>query len=41
MIAAVSNRSLMRFKLYKGALNVANFIDFMKRLVNLKCHLFA
>jgi hypothetical protein len=33
MIAAVSNRGLMRFKLYKGALNVAIFIDFMKRLV--------
>jgi len=28
MIAAVSNRGLMRFKLYKGALNVAIFIDF-------------
>ncbi len=33
MIAAVNNRGLMRFKLYKGALNVAIFIDFMKRLV--------
>ena len=33
MIAAVSNRGLMRFKLYKGALNVAIFIDFMKRLL--------
>ena len=33
MIAAVSNRGLMRFRLYKGALNVAIFIDFMKRLV--------
>ena len=33
MIAAVSNRGLMRFKLYKGALNLAIFIDFMKRLV--------
>jgi transposase len=33
MIAAVSNRGLMRFKLYKGALNVAIFIDFMKRLI--------
>ena len=29
MIAAVSNRGLMRFKLYKGALNVAIFIDFI------------
>jgi transposase len=33
MIAAVNNRGLMRFKLYKGALNVAIFIDFMKRLL--------
>lgn len=33
MIAAVSNRGLMRFKLYKGALNVTIFIDFLKRLV--------
>jgi DDE superfamily endonuclease/Winged helix-turn helix len=33
MIAAVSNRGLMRFRLYKGPLNVAIFIDFMKRLV--------
>ena len=33
MIAAVSNRGLMRFKLYKGALNVAIFIDFSKRLI--------
>ena len=33
MIAAVSNRGLMRFKLYKGALNVAIFIDFMERLL--------
>ena len=33
MIAAVSNRGLMRFKLYKGALNVAIFIDFLKRLI--------
>ena len=33
MIAAVSNRGLMRFKLYKGALNVAIFVDFMKRLL--------
>jgi|HubBroStandDraft_6_1064221.scaffolds.fasta_scaffold221684_2 transposase len=33
MIAAVSNRGLMRFKLYEGALNGAIFIDFMTRLV--------
>jgi len=33
MIAAVSNRGLMRFRLYEGALNVAIFIDFLKRLV--------
>ena len=33
MIAAVSNRGLMRFKLYKGALNVPIFIQFMKRLL--------
>jgi len=33
MIAAVSNRGLMRFKLYKGALNVSIFIDFVKRLI--------
>ncbi len=33
MIAAVSNRGLMRFRLYKGALNVTIFIDFLKRLV--------
>lgn len=33
MIAAVSNRGLMRFRLYDGALNVKIFIDFMKRLV--------
>ena len=32
-IAAVSNRGLMRFRLYEGALNVAIFIDFLKRLV--------
>jgi DDE superfamily endonuclease len=31
MIAAVNNRGLMRFKLYKGALNMEIFIDFMKR----------
>jgi transposase len=34
MIAAVSNRGLMRFKLYEGALNGAIFIDFMTRLVS-------
>jgi transposase len=33
MIAAVSNRGLMRFKLHKGALNDAIVIDFMTRLV--------
>ncbi len=33
MIAAVSNRGLVRFKLYAGALNVDLFIDFMKRLI--------
>jgi transposase len=33
MIAAVSNRGLMRFKLYKGALNVKIFIAFMRRLI--------
>ena len=33
MIAAVSNRGLMRFKLYEGAMNGAIFIDFMTRLV--------
>lgn len=33
MIAAVNNRGLMRFKLYKGALNVAIFLDFLKRLI--------
>lgn len=33
MIAAVSNPGLMRFRLYEGALNVAIFIDFLKRLV--------
>ncbi|MGO9684382.1 MAG: IS630 family transposase [Beijerinckiaceae bacterium] len=33
MIAAVSNRGLMRFRLYEGALNVAMFLDFMKRLI--------
>ena len=33
MIAAVSNRGLMRFKLHEGALNDAIFIDFVTRLV--------
>lgn len=33
MIAAVSNRGLMRFKLYEGALTDAIIIDYMKRLV--------
>lgn len=33
MIAAVSNRGLMRFRLFQGALNVKIFIDFMQRLV--------
>ncbi|MFZ0495423.1 MAG: winged helix-turn-helix domain-containing protein [Methylocella sp.] len=33
MIAAASNRGLMRFKLHEGALNGAIFIDFMTRLV--------
>lgn len=33
MIGAVNNRGLMRFKLYKGALTVAIFIDFMRRLI--------
>jgi transposase len=33
MFAAVSNRGLMRFRLYEGALNVVIFIDFLKRLV--------
>ncbi len=32
MIAAVSNRGLMRFQFYKGALNVAIFIEFHERL---------
>jgi hypothetical protein len=33
MVAAVSNRGLMRLKLYERALNGAIFIDFMTRLV--------
>ena len=32
MISAVSNRGLMRFMLYQGALNAARFIDFLRRL---------
>src|SRR6478735_10285008 len=32
MISAVSNRGLMRFMLYEGALNAARFIDFLRRL---------
>ena len=33
MIAAASNRGLMRFRLYKGAPDAAIFVDFMKRLI--------
>jgi transposase len=33
MIAAVSNRGLMRFMLYKGALNADGFIAFLRRLI--------
>jgi transposase len=33
MIAAVSNRGLVRFMLYEGALNADRFIDFLRRLV--------
>ena len=33
MISAVSNRGLMRFMLYAGALNVDRFIAFLRRLV--------
>ncbi len=32
-IAAMSNRGRMRFKIYKGALNVEIFIAFMRRLI--------
>jgi transposase len=32
MIAAVSNRGLMRFMLYEGALDAGRFIDFLRRL---------
>src|SRR3712207_779974 len=33
MISAVSNRGLMRFMLYKGALNADQFIAFLRRLI--------
>jgi transposase len=33
MIAAVSNRGLMRFMLYEGALNADQFIAFLRRLI--------
>jgi hypothetical protein len=33
MIAAVSNRGLMRFMLYDGALNVDRFLTFLRRLI--------
>jgi transposase len=33
MISAVSNRGLMRFMLYEGALNAALFIGFLRRLI--------
>jgi len=33
MISAVSNRGLMRFMLYDGALNVDRFITFLRRLI--------
>jgi hypothetical protein len=33
MISAVSNRGLMRFMLYEGALNADLFIAFLRRLV--------
>jgi transposase len=33
MISAVSNRGLMRFMLYEGALNADRFIDFLRRLI--------
>jgi transposase len=32
MISAVSNRGLMRFMLYDGALNADRFVDFLRRL---------
>lgn len=33
MISAVSNRGLMRFMLYDGALNVQSFLTFLRRLI--------
>ena len=33
MISAVSNRGLMRFMLYEGALNVDRFLAFLRRLI--------
>jgi hypothetical protein len=33
MISAVSNRGLMRFMLYEGALNADRFIVFLRRLI--------
>ena len=33
MISAVSNRGLMRFMLYEGALNADHFIGFLRRLI--------
>lgn len=33
MISAVSNRGLMRFMLYDGALNVERFLTFLRRLI--------
>jgi transposase len=33
MISALSNRGLMRFMLYQGALNAAGFIAFLRRLI--------
>ncbi len=33
MISAVSNRGLMRFMLYEGALNADRFIEFLRRLI--------
>ena len=33
MISAVSNRGLMRFMLYDGALNIERFLTFLRRLI--------
>ena len=33
MVAAVSNRGLMRFMLYEGALNADLFLAFLRRLI--------